>query len=76
MFTAELRKIFGIGSSCPAAADKLLTICQGQCSEMDYAVEFRILACRSGWPDTPPHRRVPGSSCLADHVKVMLIAYD
>lgn len=53
VFTAELCKVFGRGSSRLAVASELLTLRQGQPSGMDYAVDFRIVATQSGWPPEP-----------------------
>lgn len=74
MFVENLRKVFGHDSAHPAAAGKLLALRQGQRSEMDYSVEFHIVASRNGWPealldDAFLHK-------LADYIKDMLIAYD
>lgn len=54
-FAAELRKVFGQGSTRLAATGKLLALHQGQRSVMDYAVEFRTVASQSGLKQaTPP----------------------
>lgn len=66
--------MFGHGSVHPDATGKLLTLRQGQRSVMDYSVEFRIGASRSGWPEAPLADAFLHG--LADYIKDILIAYD
>lgn len=74
MFVENLRKVFGHDSAHPAAAGKLLAQRQGQRSEMDYSVEFHIVASQNGWPEVLLADAFLHN--LADYIKDMLIAYD
>lgn len=74
VFAAELRKVFGHGSSLPAVADELLTLRQGQRSVVDYAVEFWNVASRSSWPVAPLANAFLHG--LADYIKDVLFAYE
>lgn len=79
VFAAELRKVFGHGSFLPAVADELLTLCQGQRSVVDYAVEFWNVekwnvTSRSSWPVAPLANAFLHG--LADYIKDVLFAYE
>ncbi|KAF7640638.1 hypothetical protein LDENG_00027510, partial [Lucifuga dentata] len=48
-FSAELRKVFGMGISSYDTAQGLLKMHQGEQTVMDYAIDFRIRARQSEW---------------------------